>query len=554
MSECRGRGREGRRVGPERAEREGTSERDVCSAPLERGSRGAETNSIASGRGGSGDGRGLISTAVARSSPFAAATAIRRARGRSQEADRPPGIERDKGRRRRKIRTSESDSRRSACFYLCLREPRSPVTRTRTTSNLAWGDRREFSTPSRARIFKRARNEGARADGKAAFRASHRFFFGTANSRKSMLSVPKRAFCSFSECEKREYPECGGGLECLRKGESASSGGTEKNATRQSINSNCFPMLARLRTLKTLAPIASSSRASEHVFLPVSVLCTRAYREAWKLLGDSRRRTRRGARNEAKSDARISRLDCPCGGVGARERENSTQPSTTSRSAHPPTPRALFLRASVCSHPARGDYRQSVVRVPREKEKRERVYSPGKLRRRKKKREKVEGGRDCELQWRPKIEFFFSFLSCSSSTFEIPVRCFLSLFSLLSLSSPSLSSLSCLSLAFNQTFVPRFFFPQRNQARRKGPLSLPLSLSLSSFFPSSLLAPPLRQPAGGEEVEQSLFFCNGRDRKGEGDPRSSGLHTAAFLFASAPAAFSAVRRCCPPPWRGGFRS
>ena len=247
-----------------------------------------------------------------------------------------------------------------------------------------------------------------------------------------MLSVPKRAFCSFSECEKREYPECGGGLECLRKGESASSGGTEKNATRQSINSNCFPMLARLRTLKTLAPIASSSRASEHVFLPVSVLCARAYREAWKLLGDSRRRTGRGARNEAKSDARTSRLDGPRGGVGARERENLTQPSTTSRSAHPPTPRALFLRGSVCSHPARGDYRQSVVRVPREKEKRERVYSPGKLRRRKKKREKVEGGRDCELQWRPKIEFFFSFLSCSSSTFEIPVRCFLSLFSLLS--------------------------------------------------------------------------------------------------------------------------
>ena len=218
--------REGEWVPSARSERERVSEMSA----LQRGSRGAETNSIASGRG-SGDGRGLISTAVARSSPFAAATAIRRARGRSQEADRPPGIERDKGRRRRKIRTSESDSRRSACFYLCLREPRSPVTRTRTTSNLAWGDRRKFSTPSRARIFKRARNEGARADGKAAFRASHRFFFGTANSCKSMLSVPKRAFCSFSECEKREYPECGGGLECLRKGESASSGGTEKNAT-----------------------------------------------------------------------------------------------------------------------------------------------------------------------------------------------------------------------------------------------------------------------------------------------------------------------------------
>jgi hypothetical protein len=404
------------------------------------GSRGKESGSRARGARGNECARCLLCSAAAEeqrpiqspageeeaataeaSSPRRSPGARRSPRrqrfdGLEEEAKRltgpeAPGIERDKGRRRRKIQTSESDSRRSACFYLCLREPRSPVTRTRTTSNLAWGDRREFSTPSRARIFKRARNEGARADGKAAFRASHRFFFGTANSRKSMLSVPKRAFCSFSECEKREYPECGGGLECLRKGESASSGGTEKNATRQSINSNCFPMLARLRTLKTLAPIASSSRASEHVFLPVSVLCTRAYREAWKLLGDSRRRTRRGARNEAKSDARISRLDCPCGGVGARERENSTQPSTTSRSAHPPTPRALFLRASVCSPPARGDYRQSVVRVPREKEKRERVYSPGKLRRRKKKREKVEGGRDCELQWRPKIELFFSFLS-----------------------------------------------------------------------------------------------------------------------------------------------
>jgi len=100
------------------------------------------------------------------------------------------------------------------------------------------------------------------------------------NHRQSMLSVPKRAFCSFSECDKREYRESADGLECLRKIESASSGGTEKNATRQSINSNCFPMLARLRTLKTLAPIASSSRASKHVFLPVSVLCARAYREA----------------------------------------------------------------------------------------------------------------------------------------------------------------------------------------------------------------------------------------------------------------------------------
>ena len=248
-------------------------------------------------------------------------------------------------------------------------------------------------------------------------------------------------------------------------------------------------MLARLRTLKTLAPIASSSRASEHVFLPVSVLCTRAYREAWKLLGDSRRRTRRGARNEAKSDARISRLDCPCGGVGARERENSTQPSTTSRSAHPPTPRALFLRASVCSHPARGDYRQSVVRVPREKEKRERVYSPGKLRRRKKKREKVEGGRDCEFQWRPKIEFFFSFLSCSSSTFEIPVRCFLSLFSL-PLSLFSLSPFSLLSLpCFQSNLCPSLFFPQRNQAKRKGPLSLSLSLTLTLLARSFIFFP-----------------------------------------------------------------
>ena len=95
-----------------------------------------------------------------------------------------------------------------------------------------------------------------------------------------MLSVPKRAFCSFSECDKREYRESADVLECLRKIESASSGGTEKNATRQSINSNCFLMLTRLRTLKMLAPIASSSRASEHVFLPVSVLCVRAYREA----------------------------------------------------------------------------------------------------------------------------------------------------------------------------------------------------------------------------------------------------------------------------------
>lgn len=101
-----------------------------------------------------------------------------------------------------------------------------------------------------------------------------------ANRRQSMLSVPKRAFCSFSECDKREYRESADGLECLRKIESASSGGTEKNATRQLINSNCFLVLARLRTLKTLAPIASSSRASKHVFLPVSVLCARAYREA----------------------------------------------------------------------------------------------------------------------------------------------------------------------------------------------------------------------------------------------------------------------------------
>ena len=79
--------REGEWVPSARSERERVSEMSA----LQRGSRGAETNSIASGRGGSGDGRGLISTAVARSSPFAAATAIRRARGRSQEADRPRG-------------------------------------------------------------------------------------------------------------------------------------------------------------------------------------------------------------------------------------------------------------------------------------------------------------------------------------------------------------------------------------------------------------------------------------------------------------------------------
>ena len=91
---------------------------------------------------------------------------------------------------------------------------------------------------------------------------------------------PKARVLLLSECDKREYRESADGLERLRKIESASSGGTEKNATRQSINSNCFLMLARLRTLKTLAPIASSSRASEHVFLPVSVLCARAYREA----------------------------------------------------------------------------------------------------------------------------------------------------------------------------------------------------------------------------------------------------------------------------------
>ena len=94
------------------------------------------------------------------------------------------------------------------------------------------------------------------------------------------FGIPLRAFCSFSECDKREYRECADGRERLRKSESATSGGTEKNATRQSINSNCFLMLTRLRTLKMLAPIASSSRASEHVFLPVSVLCVRAYREA----------------------------------------------------------------------------------------------------------------------------------------------------------------------------------------------------------------------------------------------------------------------------------
>ena len=100
-------------------------------------------------------------------------------------------------------------------------------------------------------------------------------------------------------------------------------------------------------------------------------------------------------------------------------------------------------------------------------------YEGGRRRGRRWKEEEFVHG----FQWRPKIELFFSFLSCSSSTFEIPVRCSLSLFSLLSLSSPSLSSLSCLSLAFNQTFVPRFFSPRGTRQKEKG-RSLFLSLLL----------------------------------------------------------------------------
>ena len=122
----------------------------------------------------------------------------------------------------------------------------------------------------------------------------------------------------------------------------------------------------------------------------------------------------------------------------------------------------------------------------------------------------MEGGRDCELQWRPKIELFFSFLSCSSSTFEIPVRCFLSLFSL-PLSLFSLSPFSLLSLpCFQSNLCPSLFFPQRNQARRKGPLSLPLSLSL--FLLSLLPSCPPSPRAGGRRGSRTIAVLLQRTR------------------------------------------
>ena len=112
-------------------------------------------------------------------------------------------------------------------------------------------------------------------------------------------------------------------------------------------------------------------------------------------------------------------------------------------------------------------------------------YEGGRRRGRRWKEEEFVHG----FQWRPKIELFFSFLSCSSSTFEIPVRCFLSLFSL-PLSLFSLSPFSLLSLpCFQSNLCPSLFFPQRNQAKRKGPLSLSLSLTLTLLARSFIFFP-----------------------------------------------------------------
>ena len=87
--------------------------------------------------------------------------------------------------RKKKIQIKESDKRvGKVCLLACFRAPKAPAIRARLVYKLRAG--------------------------------------------QNILRV---RFCSFSECEKRDFPECGGGLECLRKGESASSGGTEKNAT-----------------------------------------------------------------------------------------------------------------------------------------------------------------------------------------------------------------------------------------------------------------------------------------------------------------------------------
>lgn len=320
----------------------------------------------------------------------AAATAIRRARGGGREAEPPSRDRKEKG-RRRKIRTSASDSRRSACFILCLREPRAPATRTQPTRNRVGSDERELSTPSRARTLKGARRESARGRQRKPLSPSPFFFSRPIQSspvhRELLLSVPKSAFRPFSGCIRREHRECAvdssarARARVLERREPKDRDSKIQNALRCSRSLRC----SARPTLPTARSIAFLSPASEDVFHPVSVLCARASREAWKRVGDSRRRTGRGAQNGATSEARTSSIGPPRRRSGRAKRKQLNR-RQRAKSAHPPAPAPGFFSASERPRPARGDQRQLVPRVPREKERRERGTHLEKLRRREKKR------------------------------------------------------------------------------------------------------------------------------------------------------------------------
>ena len=309
----------------------------------------------------------IIIMGVVVASMGAAATAIRRARGGGREAEPPSRDRKEKG-RRRKIRTSASDSRRSACFILCLREPRAPATRTQPTRNRVGSDERDLSTPSRARTLKGARRESARGRQRKPLSPLPFFFSRPIQSspvhRELLLSVPKSAFRSFSGCTRREHRECAvdssarARARVLERREPKDRDSKIQNALRCSRSLRC----SARPTLPTARSIAFLSPASEDVFHPVSVLCARASREArTSSIGPPRRRSGRAKRKQ----------------LNRRQR---------AKSAHPPAPAPGFSSASERPRPARGDQRQLVPRVPREKERRERGTHLEKLRRREKKR------------------------------------------------------------------------------------------------------------------------------------------------------------------------
>ena len=277
----------------------------------------------------------IIIMGVVVASMGAAATAIRRARGGGREAEPPSRDRKEKG-RRRKIRTSASDSRRSACFILCLREPRAPATRTQPTRNRVGSDERDLSTPSRARTLKGARRESARGRQRKPLSPLPFFFRGQFNRRQfteSCCSPSQRARSAPSQDAPGASIESARSTRAPAQGRECSSDGSRRTATRK------FKMLS--------AALALSAAQLGPPYRPLARLrfCLPPRRTSSTLSPSSAR---------ARLARREHRALAPRGvGRGARRGSNSTVDNEQSprirrppRPGFPPPPSAPGPRAA----------------------------------------------------------------------------------------------------------------------------------------------------------------------------------------------------------------